>query len=139
MTTTPLFLDTAYVVALFNIRDQWHPKAIEWQRKIALDDTRLITTEFILAEIGDGLSSRKVRSRAASLIQILIQSPTVIIVPADSTLFSKGLTLYQNRADKDWGLTDCTSFVVMQEYSLSDVLTSDEHFEQAGFNPLLRR
>ncbi len=44
----------------------------------------------------------------------------------------------QNRAGKDWGITDCSSFVVMSERGLSEALTTDEHFRQAGFRALLR-
>ena len=137
MANKSLFLDTAYVLALFNTRDQWHPKAIEWQKKIALDNSYLITTEFVLAEIGDGLSSQNLRANAVDIIRILIESPTVRVIPADSSLFMQGLRLYESRPDKDWGLTDCTSFVIMQDFDVSDALTTDGHFEQAGFNPLL--
>lgn len=138
MANQSLFLDTAYVLALFNTRDQWHAKAIEWQQKIALDNSYLITTEFVLAEIGDGLSSQNLRANAAAIIHILIESPTVRVVPSESSLFMQGLQLFKSRPDKDWGLTDCTSFVIMQDFGISDALTTDGHFEQAGFYPLLR-
>lgn len=47
----PVFLDTAYVNALVNTRDQWHEAAVRWERKLAADRRRLVTTEFILVEI----------------------------------------------------------------------------------------
>ena len=50
----------------------------------------------------------------------------------------KGLTLYGARQDKTWGLVDCMSFIVMDEQKLTDALTSDIHFIQAGFQALLR-
>ena len=55
----------------------------------------------------------------------------------DSTLFRRAVDLYRNRPDKKWGLTDCMSFVVMQQENLTDVLTADEHFTQAGFRALM--
>jgi hypothetical protein len=55
----------------------------------------------------------------------------------ESGLFERGLSLYLRRMDKDWSLTDCVSFVVMEEMALTDALTGDRHFEQAGFHVLL--
>jgi hypothetical protein len=53
-------------------------------------------------------------------------------------LFDRALELYHQHADKDWTLTDCSSVLVMRERGLMDVLTADRHFEQAGFNALLK-
>ena len=63
MPTDTLFLDTAYIYGLFNTRDQWHEKAVEWQQKIELENYPLITTEFVLTEIANGLSAVKFRRR----------------------------------------------------------------------------
>jgi predicted nucleic acid-binding protein len=133
----PLFLDTAYVNALFNKRDQWHFKAIEWQKKNADENTSLVTTEFILAEIADSLAAVKFRQQAANIIHTLQKSLLVEVVSASAELFHGGLNLYENRFDKDWGLTDCISFVVMENRNLTDALTTDNHFRQAGFKALL--
>ncbi len=137
MANNALFLDTAYVYALFNTRDQWHEKAVEWERKIALENQLLVTTQFVLTEIGNGLSSLKFRRQAISIIYALQQSNLVEVVPVSRELFTKALKLYEQRPDKSWGLTDCTSFVVMTENNLTDALTTDEHFRQAGFKALL--
>lgn len=137
MKNKPLFLDTAYIYALFNIRDQWHQKAIEWQQRIDSEKHLLLTTQFILIEIANGLSSLKFRQDAAKIIYTLEESLFVEIIPATSELFKQALELYEQRQDKDWGLTDCTSFVVMNENDLTDALTTDKHFSQAGFNILL--
>jgi predicted nucleic acid-binding protein len=133
----PLFLDTAYVYARVNTRDQWHQAAVQWETRLAAEQRRLVTTEFVLMEIADGLAAVRFRAQAAGVIAVLQASALVEIVPASSRLFAAALDMYRNRADKDWGLTDCSSFVVMTEHSLSDALTTDEHFRQAGFRPLL--
>src|SRR5215510_12440031 len=133
----PIFLDTAYANALVNTRDQWHDAAVQWQRKLSADKRRLVTTEFVLVEIADGLAAVRFRAQAVQVITTLQASSLVDIIPASSQLFRTALELYQRRADKDWGLTDCVSFVVMSERSLLEALTTDDHFRQAGFRALL--
>ena len=133
----PIFLDTAYINALVNTRDQWHDAAAQWERKLATDRRRLVTTEFVLVEIADGLAAVRFRGQAIQVIATLQASPLVEIIPASSRLFTAALELYRSRGDKDWGLTDCASFVVMGEHGLSEALTTDDHFRQAGFRILL--
>jgi predicted nucleic acid-binding protein len=135
---TPVFLDTAYIYALVNTRDQWHEQALDWQRELALERRKLVTTELILVEIADGLAAVKFRAQAATALAMLQASTFVDIVPFSSQLFSEAFDLYRSRPDKDWGMTDCASFVVMRERALSEALTMDEHFQQAGFRALLR-
>jgi len=132
-----LSLDTAYIYALFNTRDQWHERAAEWERKVAAENHPLVTTQFVLMEIANGLSALKFRRNAVSIIYALQNSTFVKIVPASSELFTKALNLYEQRQDKNRGLTDCASFVVMTENNLTGALTTDEHFRQAGFKALL--
>lgn len=133
----PIFLDTSYVNALINTRDQWHSVAVEWEQHLASARRQLLTTEFILVEIADGLAAVRFRTQATRLIETLQASAQVEIIPASSHLFAKAFDLYRRHADKDWGLTDCASFAVMSESSLSEALTADEHFRQAGFRGLL--
>jgi len=133
----PVFLDTAYVNALINTRDQWHEAAVRWERKLATDRRRLITTEFVLVEIADGLAAVRFRIQAAQVIAALQGSTLVEIISASSNLFTAAFELYRSRPDKDWGLTDCASFIAMRERALSQALTTDEHFRQAGFRALL--
>ena len=133
----PVFPDTAYVNARINTRDQWHEAAVRWQRKLAAERRQLITTEFVLVEIADGLAAVRFRLQAAQVIAALQASALVEIIPASSDLFTAAFELYRSRPDKDWGLTDCASFVVMRGRALSEALTTDEHFRQAGFRALL--
>jgi uncharacterized protein len=134
---SPVFLDTAYVYALLNARDAWHAAATVWERRLAARRRRLVTTELVLAEIADGLAALRFRGHAVRAIDTLRASPLVEVVPASSALFAAALERYRARSDKDWGLTDCASFVVMEERGLSEALTTDDHFVQAGFRALL--
>lgn len=89
-------------------------------------------------EYADAMSATRHRSAVGRYIQELPGRPNVVFVPFSRTLFDQGLALYISRADKDWSLTDCISFVIMRERGLADALTGDHHFEQAGFNALLK-
>ena len=137
MPNSPIFIDTGYVYALISPCDQWHEHAMEWRRKISAENSVLLTTEFILVEIANGLAAVNFRQAAVQAIRVLVTSPYIQTIPASSELFQAGLNLYESRSDKDWGLTDCMSFVVMAEHHLTDALTTDDHFRQAGFRALL--
>ncbi len=131
------FLDTAYIFALVNTRDQWHARARKWERTLAEESRPLLTSEFVLTEIADGLAAIRFRERAVNVIDTLLKSSLVTTVSVSSELFRHAFQLYRDRPDKNWGLTDCTSFVIIEQYGLQDVLTTDEDFRQAGFRALL--
>ena len=133
-----VFLDTAYANAVINTRDQWHERAVVWQERLAEERRPLLSTEFVLVEIADGLAAVQFRKHAVAIIDLLKKNPYVEIIPISSELFAEALELYKKRMDKGWGLTDCTSFIVMQRYGVAEALTTDEHFQQAGFRALLR-
>jgi predicted nucleic acid-binding protein len=97
----------------------------------------LLTTEVVLIEIADGLSAPRFRAAAISSIEMLSTNPLAEIVNLSTDLYQRGFELYKNRLDKGWGLTDCISFVVMADRGSTDVLTTDDHFRQAGYNALL--
>jgi uncharacterized protein len=131
------FLDTAHVLALTNERDQWHTTALRWSERIAADNLPLITTEFILLEIGNALAAVRARKLGTEVIRTIRSSDSVEVVPASRALFEAALALYSSRPDKDWGMTDCTSFVTMMDRGITGALTVDRHFEQVGFRALL--
>ena len=126
--STPVFIDTAFVFALINQRDDWHDPALHWSRLLETERSLLLTTDFILMEIGDGLAAVRSRQHAAQVIQTLRTNAFIEIVPASRSLIEDALLMYQTRADKDWGMTDCSSFVVMHERGITDALTVDRHF-----------
>lgn len=135
--SVPVFLDTAYVFALINTRDQWHARAKTLERDLNAERRQLVTSEFVLTEIADGLSALRFRDQAIQVIDALTRNRHATIVSASSELYEAGLQLFRQRRDKDWGLTDCTSFVIMNQQNLRCVLTTDEHFRQAGFQALM--
>jgi len=130
----PVFADTFYYLALMNKKDAAHEMAVAFSRSIGL---RIVTTGWILTELADALSPRSQRESFAPTLRMLRANPCYRIVPLSQSLFDRGVALYSSRKDKDWSLTDCIPFVVMREHGLTDALTSDRHFEQAGFKALL--
>lgn len=129
------FLDTAYVLALLNRHDRFHEAARRWAPRLRAA-REVWTTYAVLIEIGNALS-RSNRLQAVAFIRASYTTINMRVVEVDTPLLERALNLFASRADKTWGLTDCISFIVMQEHSLSDALTSDDHFRQAGFRPLL--
>ena len=118
-------------------RDDWHAIALRWEQALALQHRPLVTTEFVLLEVADGLARLPRRGLVNAVLSRLQQSPDIEIVPVSRELFAAGLALFRSRPDKEWSLTDCTSFVVMQQHGLTEALSADHHFAQAGFRALL--
>ena len=129
------FVDTSFLIALVMDDDAHYERALAWQRAVG---GQVLTTEYVLIEFVDSMSPEWLRRRAVETIEELRGAAIVRIVPASTALMDEGLALFTSRADKRWSLTDCISFVVMQREGVSDALTSDHHFEQAGFRALLR-
>ena len=129
-----LFLDTSFVQALLNRRDQYHPRAMTMAARLRTDT--IYITEAVITEIGNALSASD-RAKASAFIRSLYATPNVRVVTVTTELVQQALALYESRSDKTWGLTDCISFVVMDQNALRDALSSDRDFLQAGFRPLL--
>jgi len=133
-----VFLDTAYAIALSSRNDFLHNKAIEIANEMQSNQTQMITTRAVMMEIGNALSRQRFRSRSIKLLFSLERDQNVEIVPFSEQLYATAFSLYCDRPDKEWGLIDCISFVVMKEHGLNEALTNDNHFAQAGFIPLMR-
>lgn len=133
-----VFLDTAYAIALASRNDQLHHVALNLADELQLAKTRLITTRAIMMEIGNALSKQRFRSTAVRLLQSLDNDPNVEIIPFSDQLYIKAYTLFCERPDKEWGLIDCVSFIVMKELAITEALTNDDHYRQAGFRVLMR-
>lgn len=137
MLTSEIFLDTAYAIALSSPKDVYHARAEALADELEQRQARLVTTRAVLLEIGSALARQRFRGAAVALLDALEHDPTVEIVPLSEALFTKAFQLYRARPDKEWGLTDCVSFTVMTDRSLTEALTTDDHFRQAGFRALL--
>ncbi|HEY3856301.1 MAG TPA: PIN domain-containing protein [Verrucomicrobiae bacterium] len=130
-----VFADAFYFVARLNGRDQHHNRVVAFSRDFR---AAILTTDWVLMEVADALAKSECRLRVREFMLHLRQAAACEIIPASRELFDRALELYHQHADKEWTLTDCSSVLVMRERGLTDVLTADRHFEQAGFNILLK-
>src|SRR5437773_95105 len=131
----PVFADTSYYLALLSASDAHHPAAVEWSERLL---GRTIVTEYVLVELGSALSRTRHRGTYGPFVEHLLADAATRLISASHALFVQGLRLFAARSDKEWSLVDCISFVVMKQRRLTDALTTDHHFEQAGFRALLR-
>ena len=130
------FVDTSFVVALVNKGDQYHSQALNLAARF--DKRELVTTDAVLLEIGNALA-RNFKAASVQIIDHFLTSDEIHIVHLNAELFQRAFDLYRSHSDKAWGLIDCISFIVMREFDLTECLTADKHFEQAGFTVLIGR
>ncbi len=136
--TNEIFLDTAFAIALITPKDIFYEKARDLSKQLRADKTPLITTRAILIEIGNSLAKANTRKAAIEMLETIEADETITTVTVTEELYADAFKLFLSRLDKEWGLTDCISFVVMKRFGITEALTTDRHFEQAGFKPLMR-
>lgn len=133
-----VFADANYWIGLFNPNDQLHAVAISASRE--LTKTRIVTSEIVLVEVLNGLAEfPALRGKVVTAVDAIARDPNTEVVPQTAVLFRDALSFFRQHHDKEWGLTDCSSFVIMRQRELSEALTYDHHFQQAGYVALLRR
>jgi predicted nucleic acid-binding protein len=130
-----VFADTFVLIAWLNPRDQAHALVTAY-----LDGFtgRLVTTEWVLVELADALAAPVARSTAVAFLQAVRVDPFFDVIGYDPPVYQAGFNLFAARPDKAWSLTDCISFAVMTQRGLSEALTADHHFEQAGFRAVFK-
>ena len=134
-----VFVDTGGIIAYQNERDLNHRTARQMYDELEeLAAVELTTTDYIFTELGNAFSKTGYRSKALSFIDNFRVDPACNVVTIDTMLFEEALALYRARDDKEWGLTDCTSFVLMRRENIVEAFTTDHHFEQAGFVRLIQ-
>jgi predicted nucleic acid-binding protein len=131
-----VFADTAYWVASLNERDMLYQRAL---RETGLW-SRIVTSELVCVEVLNHFAEKGsyFRTAAWEFTHMLRNDSKIEIVSCSTEIFSEALRFYGQRADKAWSLTDCSSFLIMQERGIEAALTADHHFEQAGFQALMR-
>src|SRR5260370_38161963 len=133
-----VFADTSYWIALLNPRDELHGKAVAVSEVHAA--YRVVTSEMVLTELLNSLADRgpQLRLAVARAVESVRSNRNVVVVPQTSEQFEEALRRYRAMSDKSWSLTDCASFLIMELEPIRAALTTDRHFEQAGFQTILR-
>lgn len=135
-----IFVDTSGWGCLVDRSQNLHTPAVEIYETARTNNQRLFTTNYIIAELVALLTSplRIPRQKIIEFIQSLRASPFVEILHVDPETDAEAWKLLADRPDKEWSLVDCSSFVVMQSLGITEALTTDRNFEQAGLVRLLK-
>jgi predicted nucleic acid-binding protein len=128
-----VFIDTGYLLALEIANDQHHQAATRHWQGIVAALPRLVTTSYDFDEVVTFFNSRRQHAKAIEVGNNLLQSPSVEFIHVDTALFYEGWAYLQRHQDKDYSLTDCISFIVMQKLGIPRAFAFDQHFVQAGF------
>jgi predicted nucleic acid-binding protein len=130
-----VFGDAFYFMGILNRRDQYADRVVAFNKSF---DGRIVTTDWVLTQVADAFASSAIRGRVREYFKHLLSIEEFECVRASDALFDSALDHYNKHIDKDWSLTDCTSFIVMRDHGIKEALTGDKHFEQAGFVALLK-
>lgn len=134
-----VFADTLYWIAATRPGDSWGESAKE--ARSSLENAFLVTTDEVLVEFLNALAGggEYLRQTATKMVGAILENPNVRVIPQSRNSFLKGMELYKNRLDKAYSLTDCVSIDVMKSEKITKALTNDHHFEQEGFEALMKK
>lgn len=132
-----VFLDTNGWLALLNSGDTSHVQVDGSWRELIRRGARIVLTDWIVAETGNGSAKSQRKHRVMEAMQATIQNTRVDLIFIDDEMLQRSLEFFGQHADKAWGLVDCASFLVVRDHGIADAFTSDKHFEQAGFRCLI--
>ena len=135
----PIFADTGFWIALLYPSDRWNTQATAIYQEIQHKKQKVMTSEMVLTELLNFFAKfdSRLRQKIGNVVQQMKIHPNIIVIPLQSQQFDRALNLYLQRSDKGWSLTDCCSFLIMEDLNLSEALAHDKHFRQAGFVTLL--
>ena len=133
------FVDTSFWIALLEAGDADHSRALAWQKRAVADHVALFTTEAVLWVTLSYFAAPATRGRALALYQGAHGRRDISVMEWDSVFCDAAVQPYASRNDKAWSIVDCLSFEVMSHCKVTEALTADHHFEQAGFKALLLR
>ncbi len=125
-----IFVDTGAWYAYINAKDPDHFKVREFLDSF---EEKLVTSSYIFDEIITLVLARLGHQKAVKVGEVLLNPKVVELVRVGAADEWSAWQLFQQRSDKMYSFTDCTSFVLMRRLKLAKALTLDEHFAQEGF------
>ncbi len=132
-----VFIDSAAWLALVNKNDEFHEKAKEVRGNLFKEKVSFVTTNQIIIEVANTLSKLRFKKAVVKLIESIEKSKDINVIFIDEEIYTQSWERYKDRDDKEWSLTDCISFIIMEDEGIQRAFTTDHHFEQAGFTKLL--
>lgn len=135
VTKTSLFVDTSGWANLIERKSPLHKNVLNVYQQAIIQHRLLVTINYIISELVALLASRSriPRQEIVLFVDTLKTTPHIEIIHIDTTLDNEAWKLLKIRMDKDWSLVDASSFVLMARYGMTEALTTDHHFTQAGF------
>jgi len=137
MGAAEVFMDSAGFFALWDAGDEHHSAALRLQQTLAAKHRLFLTTDYVVEETVTLLLVRHSHAAALDFLDTVERSEALHLEWIGPDRFQAAGALFRKRADKEWSFTDCASFVTMRELRIRDAFTTDRHFKQAGFVPLL--
>ncbi len=132
-----VFVDTMGCFSLFDRRDAWHQQARKSMRGLGRSRRPLYTTDYVADETATLLKVRGATHASDTFFDLLATSRALALTMIGSSRFFEARDVFLKHRDHGYSFTDVTSFVVMRELRIREVLTHDGHFEEAGFIRLL--
>jgi len=139
MAMADVLMDSAGFLALWDASDEYHMSAVRVQRELARKRRRFLTTDYLVDETVTLLIVRHSHSAATDFLDTIERSEALQLEWIGPERFQAAVALFRKHSDKEWSFTDCVSFVIMRELRIRDAFSTDHHFKQAGFVPLLKR
>ena|ERR1043165_8374792 len=133
---TRLFLDANFVIALEVLDDQHYNEATQHWKSLIETPLSLVTTSYVFDEVVTYLNSRHQHDKAVKVGSNLLNAANIEVIQVDESLFYEAWSYFEQHTDKSYSLTDCVSFVLMKRLGITEALTFDKHFVQAGFTKL---
>ena len=132
-----IFVDTSAWYALEAEDEITHEKVQQFLADIATGKHGVaVTTDYVLDETMTLLQSKKGLEAAVTFIDKIKRSKSIRIFWVSESIFDKALVIFRKTADSHWSFTDCTSFALMKDLTITEAFTLDSHFKQAGFHKL---
>jgi uncharacterized protein len=129
-----IFVDTGAWYASEVEDDVNHPASRRFLAQVATGKHGVpVTTDYVLDEAMTLLRSRRGLATAGAFIEKIRSSKGLRTVWIDEALFTKATELFLNSEGRTWSFTDCTSFVLMKQLSITESFAFDSHFKEAGF------
>lgn len=138
MAAHEVLVDTAGFLALWDAGDEYHQRALRLQAELVRKHRQFVTTEYVVDETVSLLLARHSHAAAVDFLDTIEGSESVRLEWIPPERFHAAAAFFRKHMDKEWSFTDCVSFALMHELRVREAFTTDHHFKQAGFVPLLK-